>query len=78
MSNDIHPDVVMYRNEVPVLVIEVHSSPYENSLRKLSCILVKQLRFLKNADKSINEVCDFCFSKSSEDSCVCLMSVTWS
>ena len=78
MSNDIRPDVVMYRNDVPVLIIEVYSSPHENSLRKLSYVLVKQLRFLKNADKSINEVCDFCFSKSSEDSCVCQMSVTWS
>ena len=46
----------MYRNEVPVLVIEVHFSPYENSLRKLSYVLVEQLRFLKNADESINEV----------------------
>ena len=70
--------MALYRNEVPVLVIEVHSSPYENSLRKLSYVLVEQLRLLKNADKSINEVCGFCFPKSSEDSCVCLTSVTWS
>ena len=38
-------------------------------------MLVEQL---KNADKSINEVRGFCFPKSSEDSCVCLMTVTWS
>ena len=77
VSNDTRPDVVMYKNDVPVLIIEVHSTPYKDSLHKLSYVLVEQLKFLKNADKSINEVRGFCFPKSSEDSCVCLMTVTW-
>ena len=77
VSNDIRPDIVMYKGEIPVLVIEVHSSPYEKTLRKLSIVLVEQLRLLKNADEGINEVCGFCFPKSSEASCVCQMTVRW-
>lgn len=77
VSNDLRPDVVMYKGGIPVLVIEVHSSPYKNTLRKLSLVLVELLRFLKNADEGINEVCGFCFPKSSEASCVCQMTVSW-
>ena len=47
------PDVVMYVNEFPATIIEVHYSPYENSLRKLSYLLLTQLRFLRNYNREI-------------------------
>ena len=49
VSQDMRPDVVMYRNSIPLMAIEVHSSPYKCTLLKLSYVLVNQLRFLKGA-----------------------------
>ena len=67
----------MYKNSIPVLVIEVHSSPYEQTLRKLAFVLIEQLRLLRNLDETRDEVHGFSFPKSSEPSCVSQMTVTW-
>ena len=75
--SDIRPDLVMYKNSIPVLVIEVHSSPYEQTLRKLAFVLIEQLRLLRNLDETRDEVHGFSFPKSSEPSCVSQMTVTW-
>ena len=77
VSSDIRPDLVMYKNSIPVLVIEVHSSPYEQTLRKLAFVLIEQLRLLRNLDETRDEVHGFSFPKSSEPSCVSQMTVTW-
>ena len=63
-SQSIHPDVVVYWKEIPVLVIEVHSSPYEWTLTKLALVLVEQLRWLRNGDLSITRWTGFCLPKS--------------
>ena len=44
VSQDMRQDVVMYRNSIPLMAIEVHSSPYRCTLLKLSYVLVNQLR----------------------------------
>ena len=76
-SQNIRPDVVVYWNEIPVLVVEVHSSPYERTLRKLALVLVEQLRWLRNGDPSITKWTGFCLPKSCEETCVSQVDVIW-
>ena len=59
-SQCILPDEVVYWKKIPVLVIEVHSSPYEWTLTKLALVLVEQLRWLRNGDPSITRWTGFC------------------
>ena len=76
-SQSIRPDVVVYWREIPVLVIEVHSSLYERTLTKLALVLVEQLRWLRNGDLSITKWTGFCFPKSCEKTCVSQVEVIW-
>ena len=77
VSEDIRPDLMIYSNSVPVLAIEVHSSPYSETLLKLVYVLVAQLRYFKNCDASIDKVQGFAFPKYGELTCVCRVSVSW-
>ena len=65
------PDVVMYANGLPATIID------ENSLCKLSYVLLTQLRFLRNCNRKILTVEGFCFPKDKEASCACQITVTW-
>ena len=76
-SQRILPDVVVYWKKIPVLVIEVHSSPYERTLTKLALVLVEQLRWLRNGDPSITRWIGFCLPKSCEKTCVSQVEVIW-
>ena len=78
-SQRILPDVVVYEHtkRIPVLVIEVHSSPYEQTLKKLALVLVEQLRLLRNGDPTIMKWTGFCFPKHSDKACVSQMEVSW-
>ena len=76
-SQNIRPDVVVYWNEIPVLVVEVHSSPYERTLRKLALVLVEQLRWLRNGDPSITKWTGFCLPNSCKETCVSQVDVIW-
>ena len=76
-SQRILPDVVVYWKKIPVLVIEVHSSPYERTLTKLALVLVEQLRWLRNGDPSITRWTGFCLPKSCEKTCVSQVEVIW-
>ena len=79
VSEDIRPDLMIYSNRVPVLAIEVHSSPYSETLLKLVYVLVAQLRYFKNCDASIDKVQGFAFPKYGELTCVKKprVSVSW-
>ena len=72
-SQCILPDVVVYEHtkRIPVLVIELNYSTYEQTLKKLALVLVEQLRSLRNGDPTINEVDWFLFSKTFRQS-VCI------
>ena len=78
-SVKIRPDLVMYRHDpkIPVLIVEVHSSPYARSLRKLALVLVEQLRYLRNGNIDLFKWTGFCFPKASPPSCVTEMTVVW-
>ena len=76
-SQKIRPDVTVYWMDIPVLVIGVHSSPYERTLTKLALVLVEQLRWLRNGDRSITEWTGFCFPKSCDKTCVSQVDVIW-
>ncbi len=76
-SVKIRPDVGIYDLDVPLMMLEVHSSPYNETLDKLAWDLLEQLRWLRNCDPKITEWSGFCFPKHGADSCVSQMDITW-
>ena len=68
-SQCIRPDVVVYWKEIPVLVIEVHSSPYERTLtdridtdeigtRTFHVDLLLQVYMEGSSDRTASKYCD--------------------
>ena len=78
-SVSIFPDVAMYtdKQEVPLLLFEVHSSPYHQTLKKMVLGLMEHLRWLRNCDLSIVKWSGFCFPKSTELTCVSRVDIFW-
>ena len=78
-SVSILPDVVIYTEnwEVPLLLFEVHSSPYDQTLKKMALILMEHLRWLRNHDSSIVEWSGFCFPKHVAATFVLRVDISW-
>ena len=78
-SVSIFPDVAMYtdKQEVPLLLFEVHSSPYHQTLKKMVLVLMEHLRWLRNCDLSIVKWSGFCFPKNTEATCVTRVDINW-
>ena len=78
-SVSIFPDVAMYtdKQEVPLLLFEVHSSSYHQTLKKMVLVLMEHLRWLRNCDLSIRKWSGFCFPKSTELTCVSRVDIFW-
>ena len=63
---------------VPILLLEVHSSPYKNSVSKTAVDVIDQLRLLRSFNPHIHECSGFTFPKYREPSFVTEVRVTFS
>ena len=66
------PDVVLLKDKLPLLIVEVQSSPYSNSLSKTVVDLIDQLRLLRNY-----KCTGFTFPDFSHKVCVTKVEVEW-
>ena len=46
----LRPDVEIYHNGVPLLLIEVNSSPCHETIEKMAWVVLEQLRWLQNCN----------------------------
>jgi len=84
-SNTIRPDgVVLYdfeengnRWQLPLFILEVHSSPYQKSLAKTAVVVLEQLRLLRCFNWNIPECVGFTFPKYSVKSFVTKVTVSF-
>ena len=76
-STRIRPDVTVYYNGNPVLCIEVHSSPYDETINKLAWVLIEHLRWLRNCKTTIHKCVGFAFPKFKEESSVMMVTCIW-
>lgn len=78
-SVQIFPDVAIYTDnwEVPLLLFEVNSSPYDQTLKKMALVLMEHLKWLRNHDSSIVEWSGFCFPKHAVNTCVSRVDISW-
>ena len=76
-STNIRPDVSVYRQNIPVLCIEVHSSPYEQSINKMVWVLIEHLRWLRNQKTTIAQCVGFVFPKFEVPSSVIKVRCCW-
>ena len=84
-STDIRPDGVVLLSftfddtvwKLPMVIIEVHSSPYERTLAKTAADVIEQLRLLRCFNKNIEECVGFAFPKYEIKTCVTKVSVSF-
>ena len=77
------PDGVVLREfkqwNIPILILEIHSSPYKYSVAKTAADVIDQLRLLRCFDANIRKCVGFTFPKFSTDSAenkTCITKVT--
>ena len=74
------PDVTVHDRKVPdlpVILVEVHSSPYEDSIMKCIIGVVDQLRLYRSYNSSITTCTGYVFPKLKVKQCVVEVQVTW-
>ncbi len=78
------PDVLVFEkgNRLPVLVIEVHSSPYDRTIEKCIMSVMEQLRLYRLYRPDIDTCTGFAFpklptSQKENKQCVVKVQVTW-
>ena len=73
ISDRIVPDVTVSTSGAPsisVVYIEMHSSPYEETLSKMGLVLMEYLRWLMHCNSTIKSWTGFVFLKRSKRSVV--------
>ena len=76
-STNMRPDVVVRYQQIPVLCIEVHSSPYEQTIDKMAWVLIQHLRWLRSLKNTVTQCVGFVFPKSVEPTLVTKVSCRW-
>ena len=71
------PDVALLKDGLPLVLVEVQSSPFRDSLCKTAVDLIDQLRLLRNYDRRINHCTGFTFPDFKSRVCVAKVLAKW-
>ena len=64
-------------DNLPLILVEVHSSPFATTVKKTILGVTDQLRLYRTYDASITRCVGFAFPKKDFKQCVVIVSVTW-
>jgi hypothetical protein len=78
-STDQRPDLTVFRraDKLPLILVEVHSSPFQATVRKLIFGVIDQLRLYRTYNTRITQCVGFAFPKLHMQQCVIKVSVKW-
>ena len=76
-SVDNRPDVALLKNNLPLFIVEVQSSPYSRSLTKTIVSVIDHLRLLSNYNEEIHKCTGFTFPDFDSKVCVTKVEVEW-
>ena len=78
-STDQRPDLTVSRkaDNLPLILVEVHSSPFTATVKKTILGVTDQLRLYRTHDANITHCVGFAFPKQQVHQCVVMVSVTW-
>ena len=78
-STDQRPDLNLSREEddLPLILVEVHSSPFAETVKKTILCVTDQLRLYRTHDAKITRCVGFTFPKQKVHQCVVMVTVTW-
>ena len=71
------PDVVFLKGGLPLVIVEVQSSPFRYSVSKTVVGLIDQLRLLRNYRRDISHCIGFTFPEYKEKECVAKVRIEW-
>ena len=79
VTTDQQPDLTVSRktDNLPLILVEVHSSPFAATVNKTILGVTDQLRLYRTYDASITRCVGFAFPKKDVKQCVVFVSVTW-
>ena len=79
VNTDQRPDLTVCRetDNLPLILVEVHSSPFAATVKKTILGVTDQLRLYRTYDASITRCVGFAFPKKDKKQCVVIVSVTW-
>ena len=79
VTTDQRPDLTVSRetDNLPLILVEVHSSPFAATVNKTILGVTDQLRLYRTYDASITRCVGFAFPKKDVKQCVVIVSVTW-
>ena len=79
VTTDQRPDLNVFRetDDLPLILVEVHSSPFAATVNKTILGVTDQLRLYRTYDASITRCVGFAFPRKDVMQCVVLVSVTW-
>ena len=79
VTTDQRPDLTVSRetDNLPLILVEVHSSPFAATVNKTILGVTDQLRLYRTYDASITRCVGFAFPKKDLKQCVVIVSVTW-
>ena len=79
VTTDQQPDLTVSRktDDLPLILVEVHSSPFAATVNKTILGVTDQLRLYRTYDARITRCVGFAFPKKDVKQCVVLVSVTW-
>ena len=76
-SSKMEPDLALYNDGIPLLLIEVVSSCYNNSIAHCIAALIFQLRYFRLYDPEITEVIGYVFPKRKKNDHVTKIQLKW-
>ena len=79
VTTDQRPDLTVSRkvDNLPLILVEVHSSPFAATVRKTILGVTDQLRLYRTYDANITSCVGFVFPKKNLEQCVVTVAVTW-
>ena len=79
VTTDQRPDLTVSRetDNLPLILVEVHSSPFAATVNKTILDVTDQLCLYRTYDASITRCVGFAFPKKDLKQCVVIVSVTW-
>ena len=81
VSDWIIPDVFVYKvakgRKVPILLVEMDSCKYQETLSKMELIVTEHLRWLRHFNEDIDTWSGFVFPNCKIPNCVCQVEVVW-
>ena len=79
VTTDQRPDLTVSREteNLPLILVEVHSSPFAATVNKTILGVTDQLSLYRTYDASITRCVGFAFPKKDVKQCVVIVSVTW-